>query len=96
MLKADLKPITRKWAIVLILLSILKIAIPFIAYFQVKYQLTSSFVPETAVLDITNPYMVDGLISTLLAALAFGFYVYSKFTFTIITCLFSLVIVRFF
>jgi hypothetical protein len=46
------------------------------------------------VLDIIAPYMVVGLISVFLTIAAFIFYVYSKFFFTIITCLSNLVFIQ--
>jgi|GEM_PF-2970164 len=90
MLKSDLKPATRKWAIALIILNLLRIGTPFIAYFQAQYQIVTPLIPRTIVLDIIEPYMITGLVSLFLTVLAFMFFVYSKYTFSIITGLLNL------
>jgi len=91
MLQSDSKTITRKWAVALIILNLLRISSPFAAYFQAKHQLVSPLIPQTIVLDIIAPYMVVGLVSVFLTIAAFIFYVYSKYTFTIIICALNLV-----
>lgn len=90
----DTKPVTRKWAIALIILNLLRISTPFIAYFQTKYQIVSSFIPKDIVLDIVSPYMIIGLLSLAFTIAAFIFFVYSRFTFTIIVCALNLVFVQ--
>jgi len=86
MLSADSKPITRKWAIALIIISMLRISVPFTAWFQTKAQLDSSFIPQSAVFMIVAPYMISGIVSTAVTLIAFLFFVYSRFVFCIITC----------
>ena len=88
----DLKPIYRKWAIALIIVNLLRLSTPFIVYFQTEYQLVSPLIPETVPLDIIKPYMTIGLVSIILILIAFIFFVYSKFTFAIITSVINLVI----
>jgi hypothetical protein len=94
MLQFDLKPITRKWAVALIIINLLRIGTAFIAYFQTKYQLVSPLIPQDAIIDIIRPYMVVGLVSVIVTVIAFVFFVYSKFTFAIITCAINLVFVE--
>jgi hypothetical protein len=94
MLQSDSKAITRKWAVALIVLNLLRISTPFIVYFQTKYQLVSPLIPKNVVVDIIAPYMVIGLVSVFLTIAAFIFYVYSKFTFTIIICALNLIFVQ--
>ena len=95
-LKIDSKPITRIWAIALIVINLLRIGSAFIVYFQTQYQIVSPLIPQTAVLEIVGPYMTIGLVSLILTIVGFTFYVCSKFTFTIITCLVSLVFGEFY
>ena len=90
MLQADLKPVTRKWAIALIILNLIRVGVCFVTYFQTKYQLVSPLIPKEIILDIIAPYMLIGFVSVLLTIVAFGLYAYSKFTFVIIICLLSL------
>ena len=91
MLKADAKPIMRKWAIALIMLNLFKTGYCFIIYFQTEYQLVSPLIPKTVLPDIIRPYMLVGLVSVFAGVIAFGLYVYSKYTFAIIVCGLSLV-----
>ncbi|MDB5091600.1 MAG: hypothetical protein JWR09_5594 [Mucilaginibacter sp.] len=90
MLQADLNPVTRKWAIALFILNLIRIGVCFVTYFQTKYQLVSPLIPKEIILDIIAPYMLIGLVSVLLTIVAFALYAYSKFTFAIIICLLSL------
>src|SRR5271165_6327436 len=90
MLSLDLKPITRKWAVALIILNLVRISTTFMAYFQTENQLTSPFISKMVALDVVAPYMIVGLIAVAVAITAFIFYVYSKFTFAIIVCLLNL------
>jgi hypothetical protein len=94
MLKSDLKPVTRKWAIALIIINLVRAGGCFAVYFQTEYSLVSPLIPKTIILDIIRPYMVVGVISTIVTIVAFIFFVYAKFTFTIITCLLSLALVQ--
>jgi len=86
MLSADLKPVTRKWAIALIIISLLQVGVPFITWFQTRAQLISPFIPQNVVFLIVEPYMISGIISTVVTLVAFIFFVYSRFVFCIITC----------
>lgn len=94
MLQTDLNPITRKWAIALIILNLLRIGTPFVVYFQAKYQLVSPLIPKEVILDIIAPYMLIGLAGVVLTIAAFAFFVYSRFTFVIITCVINLAFVQ--
>jgi hypothetical protein len=94
MLTADSKPITRKWAIALIIVSIVRISVPFVGYFQTKSQLVSPYISQTITLDIVDPYMIIGIISAFITLIAFIFFVYSKFLFSIITCTAGLVFLQ--
>jgi hypothetical protein len=90
MLQADLKPVTRKWAIALIIINLFRIGGCFITYFETVYLMTKPLIPKGVIVDIVAPYMLVGLISVFLTIAAFGLYVYAKFTFAIIICLLSL------
>ena len=94
MLQSDTKPSVKKWAIALIIINLLRITTPFITYYQTRYQLESPLIPKEVILDIIGPYIFIGMVSVFLTILAFIFYVYSKFTFTIITGALTLLFVE--
>lgn len=84
MLKADLKPATRKWAIALIIINLSLMASPFIAYYQARAQLISDFIPKSAVIEVIGPYMLSGILYVATILIAFIFFVYSRFVYAII------------
>lgn len=96
MLQTDTKSIVRKWAIALIIINLLRTAFCFVSFFQTKYQLDSPLIPQSVILDIVTPYMVTGLGLIFLTIAAFGFFVYSKYMFSIIICVLSLVLAQFY
>jgi len=89
-------PIVRKWAVALIFINLLRTAFCFVSFFQTKYQLESPFIPQSITVDIAASYMVIGFGSILLTIAAFGFFVYSKYMFTIIICVLSQALAQFY
>lgn len=93
---ADSNPAMRKWAIALITICLLSMASPFIAYFQTRVQLAGDYIPKTIVINIIAPFMTDGIICVIVTLIAFIFFVYSRFLYTIITCCAGIVLVQIF
>ena len=96
MQQTDTKPIVRKWEIALIIITLVRIGACFISYFQTKFQLESPLIPQSVILDIVTPYMVAGLGLILFTIAAFGFFVYSRYMFSIIVCVLSQVLAQFY
>ncbi len=94
MLSADSKPITRKWAIALIIITLLRVASPFVAYYQTKTNLVSDFIPKGIIIDIIAPYMMMGIFCVVVTLAAFIFFIYSRFVYAIITCCAGIILIQ--
>jgi hypothetical protein len=94
--QTDTKPLVRKWAIALIIVNLIRAGGCFISFFQAKYQIVSPLIPQSIVLEIVASYMIVGLGSIVLTIAAFGFFVYSKYMFSIIICVLSLILAQFY
>jgi hypothetical protein len=76
----------RKFAIGLIIINLLSVGSGYVVYLQAKYQLLSPLIPKEVVMDITDPYILLGLVSLAIAIIAFVLFLYSKYSFVVAIC----------
>jgi hypothetical protein len=81
----DLKNIDWKvWAKIVGILLLFSIFGNSFKYYEYRYTLPASFIPEEVMIQISRPYLVAIITSTLSALVAWGFYFYGKPKITIV------------
>jgi hypothetical protein len=69
----------------------MSIVMQLISFFQTEYQLISPIIPQSIILQVAAPFILNALIAALFSIAAFIFYFYSKFNIVILLCILPLV-----
>jgi hypothetical protein len=85
----------KKGAKISLIVLLLYVVRQLISAYQTKYQLTSPFVPESTIWQITKQFIFTALVSTIISIVGLLLYFFEKYLWTIILVVLTLIAERF-